>query len=191
MAEEINAQATAEQTAGAQVEGNTEGQAQETSFDELISTKYQSDFDKKVEKALTTARAKWEADKSVELENAKSEAAKLAKMTKDQKDAYEMEKRLGELEAREKEVSKRELKGEAILTLAQEGLPKELSEILDYTDADKCKKSIDAVKTAFNTALQAAVQERLKGSTPKASDGNGEIDGVMAAFYKNNPNLKK
>ena len=55
---------------------------------------------------------------------------------------------------------------EARNTLAGDGLPQELAEVLNYTDADTCKKSMETVKTAFQEAVEAAVEEKLKGGKP-------------------------
>ena len=55
---------------------------------------------------------------------------------------------------------------EANNTLAGKKLPVGLAEVLDYSNADACNKSIDAVEKAFQEAVESAVEERLKGGTP-------------------------
>jgi hypothetical protein len=71
---------TTQETAGAEGEVMT--------FDEILQDKYyQSEFDKKVAKALETARTKWEK----EAEEKRTEAEKLAKMDADEKHKYELE----------------------------------------------------------------------------------------------------
>lgn len=65
------------------------------SFDDLLKNKdYQSEFDKRVNKALETARTKWDEQKKAEL----TEQEKLAKMKADEKAQYEREKREKELQ---------------------------------------------------------------------------------------------
>ena len=61
---------------------------------------------------------------------------------------------------------------EAKNTLAEKNLPVSLAEVLNYTDADSCSKSISAVEKAFQQAVEEAVNERLKGGKPpkKAPD---------------------
>ena len=67
---------------------NTGVEAPKT-FDEILKeSNYQSEFDKKVQKSLDTARAKWEAEKEAE----RTEAEKLAKMKEDERKNYEIEK---------------------------------------------------------------------------------------------------
>lgn len=55
--------------------------------------KNQSEFDKKIAKALETAKGKWESDAQQRIKDAKTEAEKLAKMNADQNAEYERQKR--------------------------------------------------------------------------------------------------
>ena len=62
---------------------------------------------------------------------------------------------------------------EAKNTLSEKKLPASLAEILDYSDADACNKSIETIEKAFQNAVEAAVEERLKGGKPpKRANGN-------------------
>lgn len=143
------------------------GSEESKSFEDILKDKkYQSEFDKKVAKALETAKSKWETEKATELENAKTEAEKLAKMNAEQKAKYAEEKRLAELEKREKDITTRELKAQAYETLAEKSLPKELVDILNYQDAESCNKSIEAVEKAFQSAVERAVNDKLRGGNP-------------------------
>lgn len=145
------------------------------SFDDILKDKvYQSEFDKRIAKSLDTAKAKWEADYNQKLEEAKTEAAKLAKMTADEKAKHEEEKKIAELEKREKEITTRELRAQAYETLAEKNLPKELIDTLTFSDAEACNKSIAAVEKAFQTAVEKAVNDKLKGGNlPKGGTGGG------------------
>ena len=66
-------------------------------------------------------------------------------MKADEKAKYQEEKRIAELEKREKDITVRELKATALETLAEKELPKELAEILNYESAETCNASIEAV----------------------------------------------
>lgn len=152
--------------------GEGEGsQAKPKTFDEILKeSNYQAEFDRRVQKALGTAKDKW----SALMDDKLSEAEKLAKMNKEEKADYMRQKQEKELAAREADITKRELMAEAKNTLAERKLPTGLAEILNYTDADTCKTSLEAVDKAFQEAVQAAVDERLKGGTPpkKAPQGS-------------------
>lgn len=138
-------------------------------LDELLKNdkELQAEVDRRNSKGQETAVArekeKWEAEAKAKAD----EAAKLAKMTADEKAKHESEKREKAIADREAAVAKRELTAEAISQLTEKGLPAELAKCLDYSSADNCKASMEAVEKAFGAAVDAAVNERLKGSVPK------------------------
>lgn len=147
---------------GAGEEGN-----EPQSFDDFLKTGgNQAEFDRRVQKAVNTAvtnaQEKWQALTDDKL----SEAEKLAKMTKEEKAQYMQQKKEKELSEREAAITRKELMAEARNTLAGDDLPQELAEVLNYTDADACKKSMETVKAAFQKAVEAAVEEKLKGGKP-------------------------
>lgn len=147
------------------------------SFDDFLKTGgNQAEFDRRVQKAVNTAvtkaQEKWQALADDKL----SEAEKLAKMTKEEKAQYMQQKREKELVDREAAITRKELMAEAKNTLASDGLPQELAEVLDYSDADTCKKSMEKVKEVFQRAVETAVEEKLKGGKPpkKAPGGDAQ-----------------
>ena len=155
---------------GAGEEGN-----EPQSFDDFLKTgSNQAEFDRRLQKAVNTAvtnaQEKWQALTDDKL----SEAEKLAKMTKEEKADYLQKKKEKELSDREAAITRKELMAEAKNTLAEKNLPAGLAEVLNYADAESCNKSIAAVEKTFQAAVEAAVQERLKGGTPpkKAPETN-------------------
>lgn len=161
---------------GAGGEGGT-GSDTPPSFDDFLKTGgNQAEFDRRVQKAVNTAvtkaQEKWQALADDKL----SEAEKLAKMTKEEKAQYMQQKREKELTDREAAITRKELMAEAKNTLASDGLPQELAEVLDYSDADTCKKSMEKVKEVFQRAVETAVEEKLKGGKPpkKAPGGDAQ-----------------
>ena len=128
----------------------------------------QEDVDRIVQGRLAKERRSWER----QLEEQKTEAEKLASMSEKEKKEYQEKKRIEDLDAREAAITRRELTAQAKVQLADEGIPTELAEILNFTDADSCKKSIETVKNAFQKAVEKAVNEKLKGGNPpkKAPD---------------------
>lgn len=132
-------------------------------FEEILSNKdYQAEFDRRVQKALETQRSKLE----VLFDEKATEAEKLAKMTEKEKAQYLQQKKEKEMADREAAITKRELAAEAKNILAEKKLPVSLAEVLNYSDADACKQSIEAVEKAFKEAVEASVEERLKGDKP-------------------------
>lgn len=144
------------------------------SFDDFIEKDgNKEEFEKRmkeaVKKAVSEAQKKWESLTDDKL----SEAEKLARMTKEQKEQYLQQKKEKEISEREAAVTRKELMAEAKNTLSEKKLPASLAEILDYSDADACNKSIETIEKAFQNAVEAAVEERLKGGKPpKRANGN-------------------
>ena len=128
----------------------------------------QEELDKIVQGRIAKERKSWEK----QLEDQKTEAQKLETMSDKEKKKYQEEKRIKDLDDREAAITRRELTAQAKVQLADKGIPTELAEILILTDADSCKKSIETVEKAFQTAVQRAVEERIKGREPmkKAKD---------------------
>lgn len=164
--------------------GGENGEQQEQTFDDVLkgNKAYQSEFDKRVAKAqetaLQNARQKWEADAKAQAD----EAAKLAKMKADEKAEYERQKREKELSDREAAITKRELHAEAVSQLVEQGLPASLADLLDYTNAENCKNSMEAAKKAFNEAVEKSVNDKLKGTTPKTGAENQSGDAFLAGL---------
>lgn len=128
----------------------------------------QEEVDKIVQGRIAKERKSWEK----QLQEQQTEAQKLEKMSEKEKKKYQEEKRIKDLDDREAAITRRELTAQAKVQLADKGIPTELAEILILTDADSCKKSIETVEKAFQTAVQRAVEERIKGIEPmkKAKD---------------------
>ncbi len=140
----------------------------------------QKDVDKLIQDRLAREQSKWE--KRVKEE--RTEAEKLAKMNAEQKAKYAEEKRIAELEKREKEITTRELRAQAYETLAEKNLPKELIGTLNFESAETCNASIEAVEKSFQSAVEKAVNEKLRGGDPpKSSQGNASIDAALRAAF--------
>lgn len=150
------------------------------SFDDFLKTGgNQAEFDRRVQKAVNTAvtkaQEKWQALADDKL----SEAEKLAKMTKEEKAQYMQQKREKELTDREAAITRKELMAEAKNTLASDGLPQELAEVLDYSDADTCNKSMEKVKEVFQRAVETAVEEKLKAASLRRRHQAGDAQKAL------------
>lgn len=155
--------------------------------DDGAKTFTQDDVNRIIQDRLAKERQKWEKEFETKLNEAKTEAEKLAKMNAEQKAEYERKKREEELAKREFEITRRELRATALETLAEKGLPKQLADILVYTDAEACKASIENVEKVFREAVEASVNERLKGEAPKGGGGgkgNAVFDEIAKIFQQ-------
>jgi hypothetical protein len=148
----------------------TEVEDKPLSFDEILGDKtYQAEFDRRVQKAintaLTTEKAKWEAEE----QSKRTEAEKLAKMDAEEKAKYELKqekKRADEAIAR---LNAYELKNTAIKIAQEKGLDISLLEDIDYSKqtAETITTIIDTKKAVFDKAIEKAMNDKYKESTPK------------------------
>ena len=180
---EENTHATAGVETGAQGatdDGNGQGQEENKTYSEKD---FQSEVDRRVTEALKTAHTKWQTEYDEKLKAEKDEAARLAKMSADERAKAEFEKEK-ELFNNERSTYQRDkLVFECTKQLASENLSVEFAEILTGTDAESTKSNIDKFKTAFNKAVEASVEERLKGNTlPKST--NSSNDSLFASIRK-------
>lgn len=155
---------------GADESTGTETKKETQTFDEVLSNKeYQAEFDRRVQKAIETAKTKWKEINDAE----KSEAEKLAKMNKEQKLEYEAQKERREKEDALARLNAYELKDKAIEIAKEKGVDISLLSYFDYSTikAEDLSTKITEISTAFNKAVEKAVNERLKEDTPTTKTG--------------------
>ena len=166
---------------GAQESVGTENKTQ--TFDEVLSNKeYQAEFDRRVQKAIETAKGKWQEINDAE----KSEAEKLAKMNKEQKLEYEAQKERKEKEEALARLNAYELKDQALDIAKEKGLDVSLLNYFDFktVKAEEINSKIDEISIAFNKAVEKAVNERLKEEAPIT-----KINGVEGSQPKAIPSI--
>lgn len=123
------------------------------------------------------------ADQKAATDAAVAEALKVAGMDKDSKESYEKEKAAKELKEREEKIALRERRADALDILAKHDVPSEFVDLLVGDTTEKTKENVSAFKTKFDAAVQAQVEKRLAGTTPKGSNGTGTLseEEAMAA----------
>lgn len=152
------------------------------SFDEILGDKtYQAEFDRRVQKALDTAKAKWEADEQTK----RTEAEKLAKMDAEQKAKYELKKANEERDSALAKLNAYELKNTAIKIAQEKGLDITLLEDIDFSkqNAETITTIIDTKKAVFDKALEKAMNEKYKESTPVTNMSEKTTTTNMPKFF--------
>ena len=149
-----------------------------------------SEADKRAAKALETAKAKWQAEQDKALEDAKSEGARLAKMSADEK-AQELEKqRQAALDKREAELNQRELSTSTKSLLVDKGLPTEFANsLVALGDADKIKTAVENIQKTIQETVNKQVEAKLQTDPPK--NGASALDGTDDPFKKIMAQYKK
>lgn len=130
----------------------------------------QAETDRKTSKALETAKAKWESDFKAKLESEKSEAEKLAKMSESERYEVQLKSEREAFEEERKEFRKSQLESETVKQLASKSLPTQFSSYIKGETAEEIISNINEFESQWISALQKAVDEKLQGNTPQASN---------------------
>ena len=137
-------------------------------FDALLKQReFQSEFDRRVSRALETARGKWAQETERRIEQARQAAEARARMTGEERRAHDFAQRQQELDQREQALNRRELQAEALRLLGERGLPAQLAGAINCTDAETMIQSLDNAQEAFRAAVQAGIQARLRSEGPQ------------------------
>lgn len=124
--------------------------------------------------------AKWKSEQEAK----ENEAKKLAKMNADEKQKYQLDQREQELANREQAIARKELTAEAKAMLSERGLPVELVNVVDLSNAEAVTESVASIQKTWEDAVQKGVSDRMKGSAPikTAPQNNNEL--TKAQFYR-------
>ena len=148
---------------------------------EETKTFTQEQVDELIEKKLSEARAQW--DKEAEAQRqAEEEDKKLALMSDDERKTAEFEKREKAFETERQKYLSDKLEFEATKALAQENLPVSFARLLSGKDEEETAQNISMFKSEFLKAIEIAINERLKGKTPKTSSVAESNDPFLGGF---------
>ena len=154
MSEEINATVSTESTETVDTQENV---------DTVQEEKHERTFTRaEIGKMLSAERSKWEAEQEAK----ENEAKKLAKMNADEKQKYQLDQREQELADREQAIVRKELTAEAKTMLSERGLPVELVNVVDLSNAETVTESVASIQKTWEDAVQKGVSDRMKGSAP-------------------------
>lgn len=163
---------------------NNAGTNSPVTFDDFLKGEgNQAEFDRRVQKAIETAKGKWQEINDAE----KTEAEKLAKMNKEQKLEYQAQKEKADKEKALAELNAFKLEKQAIQIASEKGLDISLLTFFNFETvrAEELNTKIEEVSSAFNKAVEKAVNERLKEDTPteKVGFSNTKNKQIARASY--------
>lgn len=127
----------------------------------------QEELDKIIERRLTRALKKAEDDKA--------EAEKLAKMSEAERQQALFEKEKAKFEEERKSYQKEKMELEVIKQMSSKNLPTAFAKYLLADNAETALENIKTFETEWQKAIEKAVDEKLKGSTPKAGGSTNTI----------------
>lgn len=128
----------------------------------------QTELDRIISDRLTKAEQKFKE----KLEAEKAEAEKLAKMNADERAKAEFEKQQKKFNDDKQAFERERMELETTKMLAAEKLPVEFAKMLMGDTAEATKTNVEAFKTQFSEAIEAAVTERLRGNPPRGGGGS-------------------
>ena len=183
MADEPNQEVENQQEQNADTDEGQQEQEALTLTPKELQAKIDAETDRRTQKALETAKAKWQADQQKAIEEAKNQGAKLAKMSAQEK-AQELEKqRQAELDKREAELNKRELTANVKSLLIEKKLPDDLTDsLVALGDADKIKSAVEILNKSIADEVNKRVNESLQTDPPK--NGASALDASNDPFDK-------
>ena len=159
----------------------------------------QAELDAIVKKRLDKAEQKFN-----ERLNQLEEAQKLAQMSEQEKQQFEFDKRIKELEQREQALlekenaySKQQYQNEIENQLKAKGLPTDLADLLINLDAETVAKKIDSMANAVGASVNSEIENKLKSSSipqettkqPKRLLTREEIANMSLEEYRKNRDL--
>ena len=143
-------------------------------FDEMLSDKaMQAEYDRRMQKALNTAKEKWQAEAEAE----KAEAEKLANMKAEEKLQYELAKEKENTKDAVAKLKAYELKEEALKKAQEKNIPVGLLELVNFmnSDSEKVENDLNNLQAVFSAELQKAINEKLKQTPPTAGGAVGTV----------------
>ena len=171
-----------------------EGQEEvKTYSEEEVARMLQVEADRRVSQALAKQQAKFKQQMD--------EAEKLRTMNEEQKAQYQLEQRIKEIEAKEKEFALKENRYEAQKIMAEKNIPLAFADFIVAEDAETMMANISLFEKEFRAAVRAEVDKRIASPAPKANIG---MDTVISKeqfckmtiaqqmeIYKQDPDLYK
>lgn len=176
---------------GATTENNE--QTPKTYTQEEVDKLLQAEADKRVTSALKKQQERFEREKL--------ESEKLRDMDEAQRKEYEYEKRVKQLEEKEKEFNLAQNKLEASKVMSEHGLPISFVDYIVAEDAETMMKNITSFEVQWKAAIADAVQQRMAQPAPKGATGTQTgltkesfkkmTLAQQAELYRTNPELYK
>lgn len=176
MADETNIpqeqQEQQEQSVPENTPGNQNGAGNETpSFDDLLKNGHQAEFDRRVSKAIATAKANWEKAQAEE----QDEATKLARMTAAERERYQLDKDRKAFAEEQAKFAAQQMQVSVGAELQKRGLDASFARYLAGKTAEESKTNIDEFEQLFRTAVQAGVNTAMRGKgAPREPEQNGQ-----------------
>lgn len=146
----------------ATTESNQNDNTEKTYTQEEVQQLLQQEADRRVTSALKKQAEKFEREKA--------ESEKLRDMNDQQRKEYEYEKKVKELEQKEREFTLVQNKLSASKVMAERGLPVSFVDYIVAEDAETMMSNINSFEIQWKAAVSDAVSARIAQPAPKGSN---------------------
>ncbi len=158
-----------------------------TAFDEnkndAAKTYTEQELEQKIAEAIKNAKAGWDKENETKIQSERDDAAKMATMSADERARAEMEKRQKAFDAERNQYLSEKMEFEAARELSKNKLPLSFAKLMAGGDIDSTMSNIETFKQEFLKAIEEALAERLKGTSPKTGMApKTENDPFLAGF---------
>jgi len=153
-----------------QQEEGEEEQEIKTYTEEEVQQMVQKESDRRVSEALKKREQKLREEMEEKIRQEREEAERLAQLSEKEKEKEMLEKQKKEIEKRERELKHKELLSDTKDILYEKGIPTKFADVLVKDDAETTHKAINEFEQEWRDAIEKAVEERLRGRTPRAGE---------------------
>lgn len=151
-------------------------------FDTILKDpKYQAEFDKRIAKAIETAKGKWDE----EAEAARKEMEENAKLTAEEKIKKQMEKLTQENEVYKANEAKRAMKDASLEYIKTKGYSNAIADLVDlssFKDENDMHSRLDIINTNLSNTISRELDNKLKEngySDLTSNKGDGRKDDMF------------
>jgi hypothetical protein len=139
-----------------------------------LSEEQQKLMDNAIKERLAREREKLNKQKDIEIQKAKEEAEKMAKLSSEEREKELALQREKELEDKNKDLSRRENTLTAKEMFAEAKIPVELVELVVDVDPEKTQEKAQAFIDNFSKSVADGVASKLQGNIPKDVNANNK-----------------
>ena len=137
-------------------------QVTKTYTEDEVKAQVQAETDRKVTKALETAKAKWLEEEQAKLK----QAEELAKLSEKERASKELEIKFAELEAEKSKFQRERLTLQTEKDLISKDMPAEFAPFVVADTAEQTLININTLQASWQAAIEKAIDDKVKGRTP-------------------------
>ena len=162
-----------------------------TFTEDEVKAQVQAETDRKVTKALETAKAKWLEEEQAKLK----QAEELAKLSEKERLAKELEIQRNEFEQEKSKFQRERLTLQTEKDLISKDMPAEFAPFVVADTAEQTLININTLQASWQAAIEKAIDDKVKGRTPtgnaQATTGAVTKEQFMKMNYNERLQLKQ